>query len=318
MKKEFSNRIVLMQFICTLSIVLYHIGWKEEFSKNMVNYTIFMVLKEIGVMAVPAFSVMSGFLFFYKVDSWKTVFAKMYRRIFSLVIPYIIWQLGGILYRSRSLFRSFDWKEIIKKVYIGEDMPHLWYLRMLIMFMVLAPIVYFAFKKKLWGAVLLGGLIMAICFFQERVLSSQYCKFLYIVGAYLGLHVNIDMKFENRRIPMWSAVTIFIFLLIMSYLNIMNIISFICHTGMGIMVFYILGSLKNIRIYGWMKNTFWIYAIHYWLDVIVSYCLLQYLPKAVLLNQWLTLILVTAIGITSSIILKKWTPRIYYILVGNR
>ena len=64
MDKQFSNKITLMQFICTLSIVLYHIQWNNNFKDTIINRNIFLFVKEIGVMAVPAFFIMSGFLFY--------------------------------------------------------------------------------------------------------------------------------------------------------------------------------------------------------------------------------------------------------------
>ncbi len=121
--------------------------------------------------AVPLFFMISGFLFFYNyknsVDGYLT---KIKKRAYSLLVPYVIWALlSGLLVTILSQFaffgelpiisqRAVSWGEFYKYL-INPPAFQLWYIQQLLIFVVLAPLIY-ALVKYTRGFILIlfGGL----------------------------------------------------------------------------------------------------------------------------------------------------------------
>ena len=117
-------------------------GWDSyEVLKIMVSQTLVKV-------AMPAFFVMSGYLFFANVEQFnKEIFSqKIRRRIKTLLIPYIIWNLLMAV-KLKTINLSFFWTP--------ANMP-LWFLRDLMIVSLLSPIIYIGVRRLgYWVFVLL-------------------------------------------------------------------------------------------------------------------------------------------------------------------
>ena len=146
----------------------------------------------ISQIAVPIYFFISGFLFFNKMQEWDWYIygKKIKRRINTLLVPYVIWNTIAILLASILFFRNCGLQGVVSFVQdnnyidlfwsskktgiyrvneIGMPTPMtfpylipLWYLRELMVMILLSPIFFVFFKKLGMG----GGdfVINQFCF----------------------------------------------------------------------------------------------------------------------------------------------------------
>ena len=114
-------------------------GWDTyEVLKILVSQTLVKV-------AVPAFFMMSGYLFFANIEKFtkEVYWQKIRRRIITLFIPYIIW----------NLLMAVKLREISLDAFIAPANMPLWFLRDLMVVSLLTPIIYIGVKRLGWWIV---------------------------------------------------------------------------------------------------------------------------------------------------------------------
>lgn len=177
----------------------------------------------IARSAVPIFFIISGYLLFLKVEDYsKTVYmAKLRKRLYSLVVPYFSWivllilwtlmfMVGGILLHGKPwtriivyfqengylhmLWDSSVWEERttwlgVKTHNSGPVLLPFWYMRDLIMMVVISPVIYWLINKT---KIIFLILLLAIYVFDIRVswMSGTFswaCLF-FSLGAYFAIN----------------------------------------------------------------------------------------------------------------------------------
>ena len=204
--------IVLITFAHSYSGVrvgytLWGDGWDTyEVLKIVVSQTLVKV-------AMPTFFVISGYLFFANVTEWniKTYLGKLQRRVKTLLIPYIIWNLlMAIKLKTFSLNmfwaywteagKQMDWLGNEQLMTAPANMP-LWFLRDLMVVSVLTPIIYICIRKMGgWLLLILTPLYLSGVYAFIPGLSA-YAIYFFTLGAFLGIRkmdlVETFMKFEK-------------------------------------------------------------------------------------------------------------------------
>lgn len=202
--KTDSDVITRLRFPLACLIVLLHAQIIEpEFRPIVADsgfaYALKILLSEgICRIAVPSFFLISGYLFFINLEKWdKSIWiGKMKRRVHTLLIPYILWNLVGIAYvcitpyvgvmtenpeslisvfQERGWLRLFwDSNRIIEQwnppgvnllgVTMHNGMPAngpLWFIRDLIVVNLFSPVIYALVKyTKYYGVGILGILFL--------------------------------------------------------------------------------------------------------------------------------------------------------------
>lgn len=148
-------------------------GWDSyEVLKIVMSQTLVKV-------AMPAFFVMSGYLFFANVEQFnKEIYSqKIRRRIKTLLIPYIIWNLLMAVKLKTFSLNTF---------WLPANMP-LWFLRDLMIVSLLTPILYIGIKKLGWWifVLLLPVYLTGIWAIQPGPNPYAICFFTF--GAYLSI-----------------------------------------------------------------------------------------------------------------------------------
>ena len=179
-----------------------------EFLKLLVSQTLVKV-------AVPVFFIMSGYLFFANVEKWslKVYKAKMLRRMKTLLIPYLIWNLlmaVKLKTFSWNIFWAFWCPAGIQTDWFGQEqlmtapanMP-LWFLRDLIVVSLLTPIIYIGIRKLgSWLLALVTILYLSgICAFIPGL--SAYAVYFFTIGAFFSIR-RTDLVERLRRFE-WPA-----------------------------------------------------------------------------------------------------------------
>lgn len=175
-----SDKIRVMSFICIMAVFYIHAGLPNDVIATMKTPVLVRNIV-IGIFcncAVPMFFFISGFLFFYKVENIQQVYNKMRKRIRTLLIPFIIAAIcfplffividhipGASEYINQESYVEKCSKIPLSKIIIslffdaGNGSPwagHLWFLRDLIIIVILTPLLYII-RRKLgyWGVVIL-------------------------------------------------------------------------------------------------------------------------------------------------------------------
>ena len=110
MDKQTSSRITILGFVMTSVIVMYHCGATGVVPLNIlddkINKFLDAFFDNMAILAMSHFFFVTGYLLFYNLTEvlFKT---KIKRRFFTLIIPYILWQIitvannnCGILHNS--------------------------------------------------------------------------------------------------------------------------------------------------------------------------------------------------------------------------
>ena len=130
-------------------------------------------------MAMPTFFVMSGYLFFANVEQFNMEIynQKIRRRIMTLLIPYIIWNL-----LMAAKLKTFS----LNVLWLPANMP-LWFLRDLMVVSLLTPIIYIGVRKLgCWIFVLLLPIYLTgIWAIQPG--PNPYALCFFTLGAYLSI-----------------------------------------------------------------------------------------------------------------------------------
>lgn len=193
-----------LRFSMTVAVVVLHASSMHT-DPSLPVYSTLCVLFPQGIcrVAVPCFFLISGFLFFKNLESWNwdTWKTKLVRRVHSLLIPYLLWNiLAAILFLSYQYLRyrfgslaasdstytpsQWGWMRIFWNVN-GTGMPldyPLWFVRDLIIYIIATPLIH-AICRNLKG---IGILALAVLLFI--VLDTQKGLWFFTCGAWLSIN----------------------------------------------------------------------------------------------------------------------------------
>lgn len=316
-----------VKWILTILIVLYHIQYH---GKGGNEEAIFTFIKNLGDCVVPAFALISGFLFWVNVKSFSDVRLKMRRRVYTLLIPYLLWNVINTIYRNvvnadcinSSIFDINIYNNIIK----WDSSPHFWYIFMLIFWTILAPVLWAAYRNRKVLIVLLISQTVYLAYMGDGLLHSRFIYILYTWGGIVGAKVP-DFFERIRRLKFNIKVSV-------------GVVAGITYVGMGIVTSMLdIGMQFKVWLYALRavalilatvnlpllrvgektdyRYSFWLFAVHFWLDDFVGRYMVILNVNA-LLYQVFTWVAVVIIGLASGIILDRMCPKCFDLLTGNR
>lgn len=205
--ESLSKTITVSRFPLIFLIVLLHTIVLEQSYPNGIQIPIgqypildvvqFVSQREIGDLGVPAFFLVSGFLFFcgkeMNTDVWK---GKLKKRVRSLLIPYVIWNTLFLLYYlALSHFMPVsDWglsegtPVKYADLYLGfNDGPvlaPLWFVRDLMILNILSLPVFYIIKTIKWATVPI--LVLPFLLVDNTTYTLSYVGIRSIVPYFLG------------------------------------------------------------------------------------------------------------------------------------
>lgn len=252
-----SESIDLLRFPLALLVVYAHIG---PWVVNLIDANFSMlsgrgIYNIIGIVGshalahitVPVFYMISGFLFFYnfKTWSWDKYKRKMRSRFWTLLVPYVLWNLVSFLFVLPYKFRAdiFGGGSMDNMMaFVGEnywriftdyiawdadnynlfginmrasgpfDLP-LWFLRDLIVCTVFTPVIFYAVRKlKSWLI-----MVLFVCYatrFWTLIPGFSILAFFYFtLGAYFALNelnmVSFSQRYRNIFLPLTAILLVF-------------------------------------------------------------------------------------------------------------
>ena len=321
-------------------------------------------------LAVPTFFMFSGYYFFTRLQEWNYViyWSKIKKRAKTLLLPYILWisiafllsfAIGVIVNGGghNSIFnelinslREHGWLRIFWDTnrigenpdklnnIIGIPMHHmnpyvspLWFIRDLMVVMVLSPIVYvFCEKLKLYGLLAVAVLLSLNIWIPIEGFSAT-AFFFFSLGAYFQIHKR-SFLLDFRRIEWLSYVLTSIFLIISLIIyGYNNQLSEVFRK-----IFSIFGVISVVNISGHIiehgkvhiyptlaASSFFIYATHtIYVNLVSSYLTRLVLPynntATYIASYFLQAFMTVLICLGMYVVLKRLCPRMLSVLTGGR
>ena len=178
------------------------------FSTSFLEKIEFLFSSFLGETAVPGFFFLSGLLFFHKLYSSAVWFRKLRSRLFSYLLPYLLWNSGmtGLyLAFGRAPFRP---ESILEGIFLYRYNPVFWYFYQLILltyaFPFMALFVLFLQREKNARKTLLSFLFP--CFFLLLVyfridipFLNEDAGFYYTFGGAVGVLLNCRREGEKEE-----------------------------------------------------------------------------------------------------------------------
>lgn len=338
----------IVSFFLSVLVFLIHIStfanYPGEDTPNKINSIISIFLqKTITPMAVPLFFIISGATLFRDFEP-NMFIRKLKSRIFSLVIPYLIWNTIWLLftifisYTPISSFFTGREKIVISPLTIFLSIFHyqcnipFWFIFDLIIFFLCAPIIYWILKSRITGLALIIGLIVLNQFgigIPSIVFYNSTSIIYFLIGCYIG-------KFYFKYFANYNKESFFVCLGLLIacivFYSFQNFLNFSLWSSGTVIVLFIYaisfwefmkGLYANgvLKMKKFMKNSFAIYAMHINISAIITKILYLILPKnnwLACLNFFLTILLTLIVIHLICVILEKTAPKIDSVLFGKR
>jgi surface polysaccharide O-acyltransferase-like enzyme len=349
MNQYLSEKLKTLSAVAIISVLYIHSRFRIDEIEGMVlnSYVQGMISIMIGRCAVPLFYLISGYLFFYKTpEGMHSIFKKMKKRISTLLIPYIIAAVfcvafGFVLaklpnasrYMHTNVLPLFekDWGAILFSVFYdaGEGLPvafQLWFLRDLIILVLLSPIWYLLFKylKGSWIII-----VFILNYFPVNYFPVYALFWFGLGGALKNIH---SYKFNRKT----DGIVLLLLFLIISFIQLFSrdlIIWKYLETPiiiLGVAAIWftydcIVSSKFSLQQHACLLKassfTFFIYLFHVPALSIIRQLIVFGLGKneagylvSYLTSPWIFMIVALMLGS----IFKKYTPGIYGVVVGGR
>lgn len=196
-----SEKIANLNAISILLVLLIHSYFVEAANYPLAQaIQVFSGTNGISSVAVPLFFFISGLLFFKNVEGINDCLIGLKKRVRTLLVPYIIWNLvfvgwfillhvipGTSRFINSDILSHFSWEnpfEGLRFLFFEPAAFQLWFLRDLMAYMLTTPILLYAIKRYPFFT-----LIAMIVFFGWIPRCGM--AFFYL-GAIIALHNGIE------------------------------------------------------------------------------------------------------------------------------
>lgn len=282
---SFSTKVSLLSFILCCGVVSLHVKRPVLTSNSLVECLDFYVF--LLQTCVPCFFMLSGYLFFrnYQSNRWKS---KLVSRIKSLLLPYLIWNVIYTFYLflisylgfydggGKSLINS-DLCSVLVRCFNSDYSP-LWFIKYLMAFVVISPLMYYLLRSRLLGGVIIFVLlgINAWNYYSGamhvplHVNANNWIMFIYqyiffAVGAYGALCYKDFVEGTSKNKSIISTLMLVALIgLYWCYIRINGdvISNHSFRILWGVSLWFTLDFLPEIKVRPWMKYSFFIYCAH--------------------------------------------------------
>jgi len=327
----------MVSFFLILQVLYIHSFYVEGENYKTAQYIQGVVNSGMCASAVPMFFCISGFLFFLGVNNVNDIFKKMRRRVKTLVVPYVLWNLIFVMWYvvlallpSVSSYVNSDILGRISVSNIGDTFfflfiePagfHLWFLRDLIVFVAFTPIIYLLLRHVKWFLLL----ILAIATFKASFFNGLL---FFTLGGVFSMRLSIESADYYCRMFFIPALVGWLFFsaLLPCYPFLARHILFCQICGLVAiwkLSDFVITTRFSLQMDKWhiYQYTFFIYVFHEPFFNIVKKLMLRMVGESdisltilFLLNPILTIILILCIAH----VMQRFSPRIYHVLTGDR
>ncbi|MGI5976811.1 MAG: acyltransferase family protein [Candidatus Limivicinus sp.] len=285
----------------------------------------------------PVYFFISGFSFFLDYTPDKAP-GKLKRRVFTLLIPWLLWNtitwalwilLEGIPAISAHINSDFGYEFSLSSWFfdalLGSADGPMWFIRNLIVAVLLAPLLYYVLKNKV------AGIIVILCGYAIVLLTRVGCYSVAVTvlffaeAGYLAIHMpSLAMRRYGKGLRIGAVCMMLVYFLFFSSQKIQNIgILHVLDYSVFFPAFWV--AVDDIglgpRAKAMEKHRFWVYASHYiplecveklWLILAGTSVLAAYV------DFFLAPVVTSALLILLSVCLEKICHPLWCLLSGKR
>ncbi len=337
-----SHKLEVCSLILMILVVFLHSNLLQYETTGINEDFQLFISRGIAIISVPLFFCFSAFLFFYspnKPFNLSFYVDKLKRRAKTLLIPYILWRIIGLLIIGALSYIAATYgiealsdkdapssiNSILENIFYQSQYTYpLWFLRDLMILVLCAPLVYFIINiTKEWFVIFF--IIYGIFPMPIGFLGSDPI-FFYLLGAYLAI---VKPNFLYYKLPkLWMGILTLTFLL--GTVISLFIIEVPAYVSLGLRImgcaliwfgYDFLPSLQNFHKEAIIGSSFFIYLAHEPLLTIIKKSGLFLFGNGQLslfMIFCLAPIITICLCIIARNILYRYLPSVYNILTGAR
>lgn len=337
-----SKTIANIRFPLMLGVVLIHnilIEPQEAIRQGMCFVAFFIELMSHKLVApcVPLFFFISGYLFFMKFgDKFSAIdyYAQLKKRVRTLLIPYIFWNLVVLGYfaflhkivpslinpefNNVYQFSTMEWIRSLWDFPGGQPICYqFWFLRDLMLAVIISPIIFVANKYGRWY---LLALLVALYICNSTLFPHQMMLTFFSLGAGFAIHRYDFVAIASKCVI--PSVIVFMILTIVASLNLnggggkgLTVIT-------GAIVFLWIASRFRLINGVFAESGFFIYAFHGFPILFMSRLIVSILhPNNTIM--WLgcyigCFVTIVLLSIVLYFVMKRFLPKFTSIITGGR
>lgn len=325
----------------TCFMIFYHCGALDNsYAFNAIDASFNTLLSNIfnsmGTLVMSYFFSVTGYLLFRNLNL-ENYAIKIRKRVFSLLIPYVTWQ---VIITLKLIFQGryvFTLKDFLYKTFYLVCWPldgAMWYVYAVFLLALISPIFLLILKnKKLGWCIVL--LTIVFVYTQGKIDNQLYIRIVnhgyvrnilfyfpsYLVGAFYG-KFYYELNGGGKSLVYILSVLFIAFLLENTFPGALSNTTIMMMPLMGLCLLPVVPILKDKWIY---KLTFLMYAIHQPLLDDIKWHIYNFytkVPIPVSICNILTRIIILAVDMCISVIiysvLTKYAPKVLKILTGGR
>ena len=238
-RDPFDKKVSIYAMVMTLAVVLSH--W-THFLPAANPDTISRVITAInnayevfGIVAMTGFFMFSGFMMYYGIDNVHDLYGKICRRVLSLCIPFVFWNLFAFayeiayaVYKGTFSLEMFGIKNLILGFTLAPYNSPMWYLFALIILMCFSPVLILLRNHRgvaaySFVAIFIISLVVSTLWRADGIIFAWTRRLLtylplYFLGAWMGLSFPDHIVKEKYHKGIAAPVAAFAFCLIAVYL----------------------------------------------------------------------------------------------------
>lgn len=335
-----SSKIRILNFILIMMVLYIHSYYLEgeKYSGSLIVQR-FLGGSGFSSVANRLFFFLSGMLFFNGINETKDCFVKMKKRVRTILIPYLIWNVIFVLWYvvlhftpsvssfvNSDILGNFDpfWKGVLLMWTAPASFP-LWFLRDLICLVAVSPAIYLLIKKIRYWTIVVCLLVL---------LFTPYHDAFFVLGACVPMLSDLG-KIEKYLPLQLVCVSSVIFIALCLYSAIQSP-DYVINYTMGFVMamtglvtvwrgydFIAKGKelTQNSAFYKITGYSFFIYLFHE-----PAFNIIKKLPIRIFGDSEITImvsyilapIMMVFMAIVVAKGIKKVMPGVYSILVGGR
>jgi hypothetical protein len=254
------------------------------------------------------------------------------------VIPFLIWNLLYYILHLTArqlpylgkLFDTavpFSLQEFLNAVFFYKYNPVFWFMLYLILFSFLSPVIYGLLKQKWIGLCV----VIAVFILNFSAIFTPYLPIkvndifswstYYFIGSYIGIHWKKSVSPKKSYIPVLIFFTGSCISFLLAFVYMQTGWVYIYKICGAAFLWYLICMLPLPEARTWMKNTFFIYAVHQIMALFLNKMGNLILGNSMYIGGIMFLmipVIVTVFSYCVEKILSKYCPVIWKILSGGR
>lgn len=300
----FSKKITFLNVFLTFTIVVLHAKTPERWGLPLdMNFPFIYMMNIFTQIGVPMFFFISGLLF-YRNCNFKDLERKLYSRIHSLFVPYILWNVFFVgifwclthipfIHDKMNMGNVLNNPTEVLYAILNARYTVLWFVKDLMIFCLFSAGFLLVLKKKYIAYLVLLFSFLNAYYNEYGYENVFYWLPMYFMGAVYGKFysfVVLEPKSKGHTYVLTAFLLIaFLFLYYISLVNLNNL--FLYRFFSPIIIWFLVDLLLKKIIENkfvkrkWMRHMFFIFCTHqFLLNVLQKIVVLQFPATSLILN----------------------------------